>query len=520
LTKPTAERLLSLLLLAASALAVVWVISARPTLGVEGQYVYPYRPAPAWGALILLGLLALPLLGGWAYALIGSGPPTRKAEWMAAGALTLGSLLLHGGTALLPKLYTGAELMWPFIWQNTEGSYAVAANDVDHAGRFVSNYVHWLEVSPVPNTPHWVHIHHPQVHPPGPILAFVGIERFYRAFPGLARALTDWAERDWPSTTVLNQAEDESCLHNRPAATALSLAFLTIVIASLAPLACYFAVRPLWPPVPSLIAAGLTALVPGTHLFSPSFDQAYPVFTLLLVGCGVRAVVRRSWAWGAAFGAALYALGLFHIGFGLAAVSLGLTLLVAWLAAGPKHGVRDYWRPAAAAALAFLTLAALLQVSLGYPTFRVIGMCLRNNALFNAAAGRTWWPWVAVVPFEFSLSLGFGLGLVVLAGWGGEAVGAFRNRSLRGRSAFLLAPVTLMLLLNLAGMNRGETARLWLFLTPLLILGAVDYVWTRAREPKRLFIRLVAVQALQALLFAIALDMGRTTTFMVGLLGR
>ncbi len=516
MTKPSAERALSLVLLAASALGVGWVISARPTLGVEGQYVYPCRPAPSWGSLLLLGLLALPLLGGWAYVLIRRGPPTRRAEWMAAGILTLGSLLLHGGTACLPKLYTGAELMWPFVWQNTEGSYAVAAGEVGHAGRFVSNYVHWLDVSPIPKTPRWVHIHHPQVHPPGPILAFVGVEGFYEAHPGLAGAITDWAERDLPSSEVLRGSGQCSCV----AATPLTFAFLTIVIASLAPLACYFAVRPLWPPAPSLVAAGLTALVPGTHLFSPSFDQAYPVLTLLLVACGVRAVVRRSWPWGAAFGAALYVLGFFHIGFGLVAVSLGLTLLVAWRAAGAEHAVSDYWRPAAAAALAFLTLAALLHVSLGYPTFRVIAACLRNNALFNAAAGRTWWPWVAVVPFEFALSLGFGLGLVVLAGWLGEVVGAFRNRSLRGRSALLIAPVALLLLLNLAGMNRGETARLWLFLTPLLVLGAVDYLWRRAREPKRLFLRLAAVQALQALLFAIALDLGRTTTFMVGLLGR
>jgi hypothetical protein len=277
------------------------------------------------------------------------------------------------------------------------------------------------------------------------------------------------------------------------------------------------------------VAAGLTALVPGTHLFSPSFDQAYPVFTLLLVGCGVRAVLRQSWAWGAAFGAVLYALGFFHIGFGLVAVSLGLTLLIAdcRLQIADCSGIRDpksemrnaLWRPVAAAALAFLTLAALLQVSLGYPTFRVIAACLRNNALFNAAAGRTWWPWVAVVPFEFALSLGFGLGLLVAAGWAAEVAWTVRARSLRGRSGLLLAPGALLLALDLAGMNRGETARLWLFLTPLLVLGAVDYVWRRAREPKRLFVRLATAQVFQSLLFAVALDLGRTTTFMVGLLG-
>ncbi|HUT35990.1 MAG TPA: hypothetical protein VNE39_21055 [Planctomycetota bacterium] len=521
--RPSRGRAFALAVVALSALGVAWVVSARPPLGVPGQYVYPYRPAPPWGMLALLALLGLPLAGGWAYALVGGGPPSRRAEWAAVGALTLGSLVLHVGTACLPKLYTGAELMWPFVWQNTEGSYAHEAGDVASARRFVSNYAHWLEVSPVPNTPRWVHIHHPQVHPPGPILAFVGLESFFRARPGLAAGITDWAERDLPSSKVLDQGEDESRLHSHPAATALTLAFLAVAIASLAPLACYLAVRPLWPRVPSLVAAGLTALVPGTHLFSPSFDQAYPVLTLLLVACGVRAILRRSWAWGAAFGGVLYGLAFFHIGFGLVAASLALTTLLAWRAGqsplGPREAVCGYWRPVAAAALAFLTLAALLQVSLGYPTFRVICMCLRNNALFNAAAGRTWWPWVAVVPFEFAVSLGFGLALVVLGGWLAEVVGAIRSRCVRGRSALLLAPVALLAALDILGMNRGETARLWLFLTPLLVLGAVDYVWRRAREPRHVFARLGAAQALQVLAFAIVLDLGWTTTFMVRLLG-
>ncbi|MBM4030500.1 MAG: hypothetical protein FJ291_01795 [Planctomycetes bacterium] len=515
------ERFLALALLAASSLAVLWVLWARPTLGVAGQYQYPYRPAQPWGVAPFICLAGLPLLWGWVLVLRGGGPSTRRAERLAVGLLTGGSLVLHLATACLPKHFTGAEMMWPFVWKNTEGSYATEAAKLDDARRFVSNYAHWLDVSPVPGTTRWVHVHHPQVHPPGPILAFVGIERFFRAFPSLAAGVTDWAQRNLPSSAILSQREQAGGRHGFPAATSLTMALLTVVVASLAPLACYLAVRPLWPPAASLTAAGLTALVPGTHLFSPSFDQAYPVFTLLLVCCGVRAVVRRSAAWGAAFGAVLYALAFFHVAFALVALCLLLTLCLTRRAeiSNQKSEIRNHFlRPLSAAALSFLTLSALLLGWLGYPTLRVILLCLRNNGLFNAAAARTWWPWVAVVPFEFALSLGFGLALVVACGWLSEMVAAVRARSLRARSALLLVPVAILAVLDLCGMNRGETARLWLFLTPLLVLGAVDFLFRRAREPRGLLARLAAAQAIQTLLFAIALDTAWTSTFMVKLL--
>ena len=76
----------------------------------------------------------------------------------------------------------------------------------------------------------------------------------------------------------------------------------------------------------------------------------------------------------------------------------------------------------------------------------------------------------------------------------------------------------MLLALHLLGACLGETARLWLFLTPLLVLGAVDYVWRRAARPLRLLTWVAGAQALQTVAFAMALDMGRTTTFMVELL--
>lgn len=108
----------------------------------------------------------------------------------------------------------------------------------------------------------------------------------------------------------------------------------------------------------------------------------------------------------------------------LVAGILALLGLLLWRAAAPHRPAREVARPLIGVVLGFLTPALILKVCLRYSTFRVIALCLRNNALFNAAEGRTYWLWVAVVPFEFALSLGFALGLVVAVGWLVEVAGA------------------------------------------------------------------------------------------------
>lgn len=520
--RTTPERLIALGLVAATTLALFWIEAKRPPLGVAGQYVYPYRPVTRPSAFLLLPVLALPLGGALAFVLFRRRGLARWQEWAVVAVLAAGSLLLHLGGACATKLFPGAELAWPFLHVHWEGAYAVKAREADDVGRFLSNYAHALDVSPVPGTPRWVHIHHAEVHPPGLILGFVALERFYGRFPGLDAAVRRWAAAALPSASTLDHQEAFRIRH--PVAVGLTAALLTMVLASLTPVLGFATLRSMLPAVPSLVGAGLLALLPGVHLFSPSVDVAYPFLTLLVCFAGVRLVVTGRWGWGLALGGVLYAACFVHVGFALAAGVLGLATLFLWRAEQPQKRIgemaRAAWRPLAAAAAGFLTPALVLQAAVGYPTFRVLLLCVRNNAYFNAEAARTYWPWVAVVPFEFALSLGFALALVAGAGWLLEAGRAARQRSLRGASAVLLAIGAVLLALDLFGVNRGETARLWLFLTPFLVIGAVDLVWRRAREPRRILAALALAQALQVVWLTVLVDARLTTTFFAGVLGR
>lgn len=506
-----------------SALALLWVVAVRPTLGVSTEHFYPYNPVPRWPAMATLLAMAMPLVGAAAFALLWRRPLSSLKQALVVGLMVVGSLLLHTTAALAPRPYAGAQLAWPFLWANTEGSYAFAAPQARRTADFVSNYPHWLDVSPVRESPHWVHVHHGQVHPPGPILAFVWFERLYDACPRLEAAAARWVDERFPTVQVLRQPV---VLHQirHQVTVAMTAALATIVLASLAPLACFAVAREVWPPRLALVAAGLAALVPGTYLFNPSIDQAYPAVVLLCCWLWLRALRTGRWAWGFAFGALVYGAVFFHVGLALAVAILSAAALVAWRTDRPEWSlaevVRRHWRLAMGAAFGFLTPAFALQVWLGYPTLRVVRLCLRNNVLFNAEVRRTYWPWLGVGPLEFGISLGAALLMVVSAGWVLEVVAAARRRSLEGRAPLLLAAGTVLLALHLVGMNRGETPRLWLFVTPLLVLGAADFVVRQVGEWRRLLCAVCAAQLVQIVVFAVALDVGRTTSFFVDLLAK
>ena len=509
-------RLTVLAVFALSCFGVVWVVSAQPTIGVARQYYYPYRPSPPWGELVTLALLALPLVAGVGLV-FHRRAFSQRHPWAVVAVLTLGSLLLRLGTAYAPKHFPTLEVAWPFLWKNMEGAYAGEVRRAANVSTYLAGYARDLAAGAERRVPHRVHL---DTHPPGLVLVLVGLERVYDGLPSLCRSVEAWALRQSPELGVLLQRGAFALQH--PIAVSLTAAHLFILVASLAPLVCFAVARRLMSWDAALLASGLTAVIPGAHMFNPSADQAFPTLTLLLCYAAVKAVTTRRWVWGIGFGLVLYAAMFFHIGFGLVAVGIGVAAGLAWRTDCPERGVWDvlaaYWRPAAGAAAGFLLAVFVMYAAFEYSSLRVAWLCARNNGVFYEAVGRTYWPWVVAMPFEFAVTLGFGLSLTAAGGWLWEAVGAGRGRSLHQRSALLLASGAMVIALDVLGLTLGEAARLWLFLTPLLVIGAVDFVWRRVPEPRRVLAWLFAAQLLSTVVLCLALDFGRTTTFLMDFL--
>jgi hypothetical protein len=225
----------------------------------------------------------------------------------------------------------------------------------------------------------------------------------------------------------------------------------------------------------ALYGAAFFTLTPGLHMFLPEFDQVYVPLTALLIALWSRALTcRRS----------IYAI--------LAALTLSITCLFAFntlvigaflLAVTLLHLFRRD----------IMLRALLIQYAFAIAT--VIGFYLFLYTLtgYNpiATLKQAWhqqnvnlkdlnWPWPATIPTDltdFLITLGW-LPLVVLISFF-TALSDHRRHVLL--VLFCLAQPTLV---ALTGLVQSETARLWLFMTPLIALplGLELSRWSRAHR--------------------------------------
>jgi hypothetical protein len=495
-------------------LFVLWVVAAQPRLGVPYQHEYPYRPQMRQSAFAVLAVASVPVGLALAWTLSRRRELGRRERWALVVIFVAGGLLLRLAASYSPRWFPGAELGWPFLWKSTEGAYASETGRVETVRSFLAGYADRLAASGTEEHPHRVHL---DTHPPGIVLSIAAVESFCAARPGLAADIRDWFHRNLPTSQILTKRRAYVLRH--PLAVSVTLALAAILLASLTPLAAYAFGRQFLGTEAAVIGAGLCALIPGTFLFSPSIDQVYPLCTLLLAAVALRAAKRRSLVWGLFAGLLLYAASFIHVAFGIVMVVLALAGLLGWFRTQePGHHrarllAAAYWRPVAGLLGGFFAPALLLRLWAGYPTLRVIWLCVRNNAGFYAEAGRTYWPWMLITPFEFALSLGIGTAMVLVVAWCLEAGRLVRHRAVHPRSALLLATGALLALMYLAGAARGEAARLWLLFIPLAMVAVVQYVWHRTANPRAVLAAVAGVQLVQTVALTVALDCGHTTTF-------
>lgn len=225
--------------------------------------------------------------------------------------------------------------------------------------------------------------------------------------------------------------------------------------------------------------ASLMALSPGLLLFLPCLDQVYPVFTALLVLAWKAALERGTASALAAAGFGLALAAALFVTYNLLVLGVFLGLLtVDWLRHGASGGgerAADGWRSrlpgvlgTVGVALAALAAAfGLLWLATGYDPVRSFRAALANQAELAEIWQR---PWPRTIPWDLS---DFLLG----AGWHSGLLAAFflLGGSLRaepGRWRLALFVVLQLLAVAATGLLRTETARVWLFLQPLLALAA------------------------------------------------
>jgi hypothetical protein len=266
------------------------------------------------------------------------------------------------------------------------------------------------------------------------------------------------------------------------------LAWLVLLLSNIGGLLMYGFVRDLFNDRRvALFSLVLYLLVPGKLYFFPLMNTVTPAVLLLVLWLSLRWILtgRSLFAMGA--GVALYGLVFFEpLPLVMGVVPGALAIATLWRNGG-------WSRFAVQAGLCALTLGAahaFVRWRYGFDAITALRLLATEAVGFNAAAERPYLLWLWQNLLDFLFAVGVCQGVVFL--------GVLREtrRRMREPIAVLCASLAVALVvLDLAGVNRGEVVRLWIFLACAFQIPAA-YVCARLKS-RLAFALVIATTILQ-----------------------
>ncbi|HXO19246.1 MAG TPA: hypothetical protein VOA87_04890 [Thermoanaerobaculia bacterium] len=422
----------------------------------------------AFGGFLLVlvrrGVVFGSVAGHSAYAFLADARPPAALLVGLAGAVVLGAAM-WASLRIVDRHPWPVVLAWwagAFVFQlAVRGLYPAPLAGIvesDVCTSFYSPTLHWppaellrrfADVAP------WLLPHHAASNMPGKIFVFYFLELFTKS-PG-------------------------------------GLALLIIALSNLGSAMLFLVAREWFGSARTgLLAFALSMLFPAKVGFLPLLNAVTPGFLLLSLWLWLVYLRRQEAVWLLLLGASLYLL-LFVEPLPLVA---GVIFLGAFLQrrAAAAIGWRALPGIAAWTAAGFGLVHAAMWLAFRFEILSVFGMMLRDSVGFNQRKGRPYDLWVGQDLKEFFLVAGWLPSLLYAVSLGTLIAGTVKASHLEGiRKAVrerladpasnLLACFTLCLLaIDLLGVNRGEVARLWIFLGVLLQLVAADACLARLGE--------------------------------------
>ena len=442
-----------LLLIALAATFAALVNFHSPWINGPWYWKWPYRdpdvvPPARWYAWMLLA--TLPVIAAIALEPLAAAG-SRVRRWATVAMLMVGAVAMK----LMAVCVLTAQLSF-FVLNLIIQDPFVTSYYTD-AGRF-ANYANWLEI--YPKVLEQTNLH-TMSKPPGAVA-------FYRAF-------------------IVAQGSGAN--------SAVTSGIVLAVMSALSiPAAMWLAREFTGDDRVATRAAFLMALCPGYAIMPPTFDAVWPVFTCALLVLWRRTVVRNDWRYAVTFGAT-FALACFAT-YNLLVLGAFLAAWTTWtLSASPVRP--DSFRKRFVSILLHVGIALATTTAL----YAVFWLFTRFNPIATFAAAwrnqhallerfKSFRPYPSTVVFDLTdFALGAGWLLVPLAALGVARWAAPRCwRATRGASASTSASavtasprelamvvslcIGIPLLVAVLGLLQSETARVWNFMLPLLILPA------------------------------------------------
>ena len=483
----------------------VWLLVVQRPIGWPSEWeipvfgpIYPLRfLLPA--ALTLLGLGGL-LAHLWRAMRKEKIESHRRAlAWAIAIGLAVGAWSLQ--TALWSVAPDSVARLAAVQLSEVSTGYLGEAFTIRDVGDYLRSYADEMPRKP----------EHVATHPPGAVLFFYGVRQLGDIFPELRRSALIAS-----STAVgvsIEQLAAEVVAYpttrwrgSDGLATAIMASWLLGAAGALVPLVVFAALRGPVGIERALAAATPLALTPGLLFYFPTLVMLMVLASTLVLAA--LAAAQRHVAWAAVAGL-ITAAALFVSLGALGLVALGGAFLLLRAARQVGRSSDASWSDTRSAAVPLLTFGAGLLVGLGLwyaigvDAARVFSHGLgMHSAITGIESFRSYGVWVWLNFVEFAVFMGLPLTALAVASIP-RIIRTLREPSSRALPAYLGASaLVVLLLLDLTGVVRGETGRLWMFLVPWLAAGAAPDLLDPAGRRWRLLLLTCALTALQLLLMA------------------
>jgi hypothetical protein len=481
----------AILTLAISLLVFLEALSPTPPIrfGVPGQWTWRYDHSP-FADRFWICLAGAVLLGGLCYW-------TRMREYelvsvrlpMFLAAVVLLIFWLQASFANLSRSGFGQGVFW----------MGTPKANVDFAEACkVTELSELLRAAHEPNRPFRIHL---STHPPGPILFYLLQKRLWELFPAATPRFVALAETALPyagdARKILEETVLSRSLNEFELATLYSSILLLWLAVALGAIPLYFWIADLFGPSTAVMALALYGLIPSLLIFNPMTDQLYPPLAIALWAMYHLGLARRDAAQLVFAGVLTWLALQFTLAFAVVIVAIGAFVgLEIWIERRPWEVLKLL----AWSAAAFILLI-LIGLAVHYNSILIWKLCSVNNALFNTK--RSYLPWAGYNPIDFLLFLGLPISVFFFRG----LFAACRDRNLEAPTRFTLVFAGTIVLLNFSGTNRGEVARLWMFLMPLATAIAAHQMRDREKEKDWTFLTCFGLLFVQSVLFKLSFDM-------------
>jgi hypothetical protein len=475
----------------------VWT-DAVPLLRGPDEWRWTLRTLtlPVWR--FLLPLVSLALYAVFASRWIATFPidsarPSLRVERSFLIFLTIAAPLIQVALAAAVWHAPLFEFFANTTSPSVTGFYSVAITTPDLPAH-LPDYAAFMANLPI----------HPQTHPPGLVLLHWLGWRGFELVPALADSLA------MPLRTLQCHNAALMSLDNPQLASAI-IGMIVPVVGGLTVWPLYALGRKLIGSRPAALAAAIFPVLPMFVMWPAQWDQVFPLFLLtglyfIHTGLEVRSI-RRFVLAGIVFSCATF----LSIGNTIMIVITVLYVIVWWLTQLPrrelfKREARRCWGRqliGLAAGCVTIWLIYVLVYRVNPIDLLAVGDRLLHESTrcpICPSTNRTYNVWVVwnVVDFAIYLSLPISILLLMrLPALLKNAYGAIRWQRAVAWVPLTLATLLTFVVLNMAGIVRGEVSRLWAYYGPLCLLLAlipVKTFWPAKRTGSAMLIGLIALQ--------------------------